>query len=222
MTNLRIAKRSGLLAALGLLFAVLVLPGPAAAGVATAGAVLLDPFDPVPEIQFRHFGGYGCDTGCGGYERCDEGCGGRCGDSCGRCHQGCVRHSRCGDGCRPRNPCEDNCGRHDRCDGDCERADRGDNCDTDCDHGGAPPPDARPPCEGRCNVTEHWQRDWRNGGHFGQEWYDRGYRERDSSDGHRPHNWHRSDHDSEDNDDDDSSTPAATPATPATPDKPAH
>jgi len=48
-------------------------------------AVLLDPFDPVPEIQFRHFGadcfsncGYSYGYGC--YHECDY-----------RCHYGCYR-----------------------------------------------------------------------------------------------------------------------------------
>ena len=217
---LRMAKRSGLIA-LGFLFAAFVLPGAAMAGVATSGAVLLDPFDPVPEIQFQHFGGYGCDTGCGGYDRCDDGCGGHrrhaCEDNCGGhrrhgCDDDCTaarhpRHDDCDDGCETaRHP------RHDGCD---------DGCETASDAGppdGAPTPDARPPCEGRCNVTEHWQRDWRNGNHFGQEWYDRGYRERDNADGHRPGKWHRPDHDAEDNDEEDPPV-VTTPVAPAKPDK---
>ncbi|MBS0469568.1 MAG: hypothetical protein JSR60_00755 [Proteobacteria bacterium] len=69
-------KKSFLLA-LALIGAAFV-PGSASAGVATAGAVLLDPFDPVPEISFRHYGGYaygygGCHVGCG-YTGCDDGC----------------------------------------------------------------------------------------------------------------------------------------------------
>ncbi|HVV64604.1 MAG TPA: hypothetical protein VHC42_03990 [Rhizomicrobium sp.] len=45
----------------------------ARAGVASDDTVLLDPFDPVPEIQFRHFGGNGCFWTCA--RRCWHGCG---------------------------------------------------------------------------------------------------------------------------------------------------
>jgi hypothetical protein len=54
-------------------------------------AVVLDPFDPVPQIQFHHGG---CDWGCRG-----------CIDSCGyrHCWHGCWRHHawRCEFGCGP-------------------------------------------------------------------------------------------------------------------------
>ncbi len=71
----------------GLMSAViftLVLLGapPAQAQVAAQDSVLLDPFDPVPEIQFRHFGGNGCWDDCGGYRDCD---------GCGGCQDGCAR-----------------------------------------------------------------------------------------------------------------------------------
>jgi hypothetical protein len=105
-----------LLASLGLaLFMV-----PARAEVPVDDTLLLDPFDPVPEIQFRHFGDNGCWDGCG-YERCHEGCGRRCYEGCGyrRCHEGC--RSSCRDGCR-RDRCERSCwhelGCGDRCWGD--------------------------------------------------------------------------------------------------------
>jgi hypothetical protein len=42
---------------------------------AAGNAVLLDPFDPVPQIHFSD-----CDRGCGG---CDDGCGYHCYDGCG-------------------------------------------------------------------------------------------------------------------------------------------
>jgi len=81
---------------LGLAF-VAVLAGGAKAGVATSGAVLLDPFDPVPEIQFRHFGGYG-DWGGGygsdRYRHCK-------GDDCAR-----GAHCDREDGCRDGDPRE--------------------------------------------------------------------------------------------------------------------
>jgi hypothetical protein len=47
---------------LGFMFALS--PNGARAGVASDDTVLLDPFDPVPEIQFRHFGGNGCFWAC--------------------------------------------------------------------------------------------------------------------------------------------------------------
>jgi hypothetical protein len=50
-----------------------LLAGGARAGVASDDTVLLDPFDPVPEIQFRHFGGNGCFWACA--RRCWHGCG---------------------------------------------------------------------------------------------------------------------------------------------------
>ncbi len=45
----------------GLICALVLLNAPVArAQTAAEESVLLDPFDPVPEIQFRHFGGDGC------------------------------------------------------------------------------------------------------------------------------------------------------------------
>jgi hypothetical protein len=62
----------------------------ARAQVAVDDSILLDPFDPVPEIQFRHFGGNGCFDGCFYREGCH--------DRCGRCYSGC--RTRCWrDGC---------------------------------------------------------------------------------------------------------------------------
>jgi hypothetical protein len=60
-------------------------------------AQVLDPFDPVPQIQFHH----GCDWGCRG---CVDSCGYRhCGDRCGYHH--CCWHRRiawrCEFGCGP-------------------------------------------------------------------------------------------------------------------------
>jgi hypothetical protein len=60
-------------------------------------AVLLDPFDPVPQIQFHHGD---CDWGCRG---CVDSCG-RCSHECGyHCWHGCWhhRHWRCDFGCGP-------------------------------------------------------------------------------------------------------------------------
>jgi hypothetical protein len=175
--------RSLLPAAVGLAFAA-VFALPAQAGVATAGAVLLDPFDPVPEIQFHHFGGYGCSDGCG--SACDYGCGARYD---GGCHDGCGRHyyhrrsHDCDDGCRRtvRDDCNDDCRRHGH-DGDRDghdgrdRHDGDDRREADDDHDGPPPP---PPCvSGHCYDAQHWERRWRDGDHVGQQWEDRGTRER--------------------------------------------
>ncbi|HJW39899.1 MAG TPA: hypothetical protein VJ476_01575 [Rhizomicrobium sp.] len=167
--NLLALARSTILAALGMTF--LALASPAQAGVATSGAVLLDPFDPVPEIQFRHFGGYGCAYGCGG-----------CYDSCGGgCHEGCYRHYR------RHADCDDACGRHVR-----------DDCDRGCDRDGHDGRDAPPCTSAHCYNAEHYERRWRDGDRVGQEWLDRGTRERTLTDdrgdggfyGHESPEWH--------------------------------
>ncbi|MEI9992767.1 MAG: hypothetical protein WDM86_22380 [Rhizomicrobium sp.] len=187
--NIITLARAALLGALGLVVAAIGLP--AQAGVATMGAVLLDPFDPVPEIQFHHFGGYGCDYGCGGgYRGCGEVCGRSCYDGCRRHY---YRHTGCGDGCRRyvRDDCDRDCGRRD-CRDDCRRYVR-DDCDHDCDrhdgdheHDGRPP---APPCASdHCYDAEHYERRWRDGDHVGQEWLDRGTRERTMHDDHG--NWY--------------------------------
>ena len=148
-------KRFSFLA--GLLLALTLLPCAASAGVATAGAVLLDPYDPVPEIQFRHFGGYGyggCDVGCGGYDY----------DACGG---GCYRHrhhTRCGDGC----------GRRD----DCDRCRDGHDGDRYADRDGHDGEGGQICTQGRCYDAEHYERRWRNGDREGVEWYDRGRKEK--------------------------------------------
>jgi hypothetical protein len=188
-----LATRLGLAAAFGLLIGLAAMP--AEAGVATSGAVLLDPFDPVPEIQFHHFGGYGCVQGCGGCDDCGWYAGYRsgCYDSC-RPH---YRHrARCDDDCD--RGCRDHCRRgceHDctaRCDGDCDRG-----CDHDCDRGCDHDCNSRCDhycdrgCERDCRVvqehvcqsarcydSEHYERRWRDGDRVGQEWLDRGTRER--------------------------------------------
>jgi hypothetical protein len=91
------------------IFALTMLSAPAAhAQVAAQDSVLLDPFDPVPEIQFRHFGGNGCWDDCGGYRDCD-GCGG-CREGCGRrCYNSCYTHRRCYEDCYGRVHCERGC-----------------------------------------------------------------------------------------------------------------
>lgn len=84
---------------IGALFAVLLGAMPASAGIAMDNAVVLDPYDPVPPIQFRHwYAGYDCDYGCGHH-----------------CRRSCDRHRYYG--------CRDDCyRRHDRCRDDyCER-----------------------------------------------------------------------------------------------------
>jgi hypothetical protein len=204
-------KRSGLLGALALLAALLA-PGGASAGVATSGAVLLDPFDPVPEIQFRHYGGYGCNYECGGgYNRCDDGCGYRRHHA--RCRDACYRHVRCDDACGN--------GGRDRCDRDCDH--HHDDCDgDDCDHHHHHDGDDRaaeaPPCtSGHCSDTEHYEHHWRDGDHIGQEYYDRGRRERDLGNGAGPPGWYGHSPELQDNDDD-LAPPPPPPAPPPPPD----
>jgi hypothetical protein len=60
-------------------------------------AVVLDPFDPVPQIQFHHGD---CDWGCRG---CIDSCGYRCWHECGYHHCCWHRHIvwRCDFGCGP-------------------------------------------------------------------------------------------------------------------------
>jgi len=69
--------------------ALMLLNAPEArAQVAAQDSVMLDPFDPVPEIQFRHFGGAGCWDDCE-YRDCNDGCR-------SHCYRGChpARYSR--------------------------------------------------------------------------------------------------------------------------------
>ena len=72
-------------------------------------SVLLDPFDPVPQIQFHHGG---CDWGCRG---CVDECGYRhCWHECGyhHCWHGCYAYRDCWHGCWHGRPwhCEFGCG----------------------------------------------------------------------------------------------------------------
>jgi hypothetical protein len=164
-----------------LLFALTLWSGEARAGVATSGAVLLDPFDPVPEIQFRHYGGYGYGYGC------DYGCGGE------ECYDGCYRrrhwNARCYDDCGRTSRCGDRCDRHWRCDNDC---------------GGRRYATELEPCvAGNCYDSERYERRWRNGDRVGREWFDHGRREKiiptdahpGEWDGHDDYDWR--DHDSD-------------------------
>ncbi len=197
MSKLLTRIASPVLGALGLA-AALLLPQAAAAGVATAGAVLLDPFDPVPAIQFHHFGGYGCYEGCGGggyYNRCDDGCG-------GYRHRVRYRRDECDDGCyrarrhHHRDRCDRDCGDDDDRDGD--RHGHGDGRGEQA--GYAPPP----PCPAnRCSDSEHWERHWRQGDRVGQEWFERGYRQRTLEGGGHPPPWYGRRSDWNDRDDDD-------------------
>ncbi|HUJ02401.1 MAG TPA: hypothetical protein VLW75_02100, partial [Rhizomicrobium sp.] len=130
---------------LGALFAALLGSAPATAGVAIDNAATLDPYDPVPPIQFRHwyagcvdqcgceescYHRAGCDEGCYRRVECRDGCyRERCDGDCGRCQDGCER-ARC-DGC-DRERCDGDCG---RCDGGCYR-EHCDGCDRDCDRDG--------------------------------------------------------------------------------------
>jgi hypothetical protein len=197
-------KKFSFLGALGLLLALALMPGGAKAGVATSGAVLLDPFDPVPEIQFRHYGGYGCSYGCGG---CDYECGGYR----DRCDRGCYRHSRCGDGCSRHSDCDNGCYRRTNCDDTCRS-----HCDRDCDDHDGDRGDgghAAAPCtQANCYDAEHYERRWRDGDRVGQEWMDRGRKERIIPADAHPHGWG---HGGEDwHDDDDDAPPPAPPPDP--------
>ncbi len=196
MTNVTPRSATKFLGVLTLLLGAALLPTGAAAGVATAGAVLLDPFDPVPAIQFQHFGGYGCYEGCGGgYNRCGDGCG-------GYRHRVHYRRDDCDDGCyrarrhHHRDHCDRDCGDDDRYDRDGDRHgdDRGERA------GYAPSP---PPCPAsRCTDSEHWERHWREGDRVGQEWLDRGYRQRTLESGGGPPSWYGHRPDWNDRDDD--------------------
>ena len=169
----RLASLASAPVILGLIFAAAMLVTGARAGVATSGAVLLDPFDPVPEIQFRHFGGYGgwgCNSGCGG---------GYCEDSCSRrshCEHDCDRHSDCNDGCRRHSDC-------DRCGNDVRDAEN-----------------AAPCTQGNCYDAEHYERRWRDGDRVGTEWFDRGRKEKLVQGGGRPRDWDGRDGDWHDED----------------------
>jgi hypothetical protein len=67
--------------------------------LAINNSVLLNPFDPVPEIRFSR---YGCDDECGDH-RCYRGCG-----EVRRCWHECESW-RCEHGCRERPPCWRDC-----------------------------------------------------------------------------------------------------------------
>jgi hypothetical protein len=113
--------------------ALMLLGAPTAhAQVAVQDSVLLDPFDPVPEIQFRHFGGYDCWDDCG-YRDCD-GCG-RCNDRCGRsrCYSGCAR-PHCWRDCTGRVHCDRGCRPGARYDGAYDRERRFDHDATRVEH----------------------------------------------------------------------------------------
>jgi hypothetical protein len=74
--------------------ALFALAPAARAGEPIDDTVLLDPFDPVPEIQFHHLGD--CYAGCSFGRDCYRGCGERY-----RCYRDCHRH--CERNCRDRD-----------------------------------------------------------------------------------------------------------------------
>lgn len=132
--------------AIAALFAVLLGAAPVSAGIAMDDTVVLDPYDPVPPVQFRHwYAGYDCDYGCG-----------HCWHSCYRhrydgCHDGC--YDRCHDGCYRRDGY-----RHD-CDG--------------CGRDGYPRIDL--PCTtDDCYESTRWEHRFRDGDQVHDEWLDRG------------------------------------------------
>jgi len=85
---LRAHRMAGLLAGAVLALIVSAGPGRAQADPAVDNAIQLDPFDPVPEIQFRHYGGNPC------YEHCERHDWRACGD---RCRPHCADGYRQGD-----------------------------------------------------------------------------------------------------------------------------
>lgn len=155
---------------------------PALADPGSENAILLDPFDPVPEIGFRHYGadcfhecgyGEGCYHDCGYRHGCHRYCGGnrRCYHSCG------YRREGCGDGCH--NRCYHDC--HPRCYHDCHRG-----CERDC----------HPRCERNCEtwrdersdfqawrwnrLTHRYERQSREWDEkYGEGWYDGDHRYHD-------------------------------------------
>jgi hypothetical protein len=72
------------------------------AGTAGDNAVLLDPFDPVPQIGFHHGEYGGCYDPCG-IRQCHRDCGYHRG-----CYHDCYRHAGCEHDCR--RPCDRDCG----------------------------------------------------------------------------------------------------------------
>ena len=96
MMHAPFARKLALLAVI-IFSALLVTCGMEAYAEPIDNAQLLDPFDPVPQIQFHH----GCDWGCRG---CVDSCGHhRCWDGCGYRHCCWHRHVvwRCEFGCGP-------------------------------------------------------------------------------------------------------------------------
>ena len=176
-----------------LLLFVVAAPLRAQAGVAIDNAVMLDPYDPVPPIQFHHW--YGGEDGWHHHHDrhwVSYRCQGDCRDGCeDRCEHGCDR----------------DCGRHDACDRDCGGCDRGcERRDSSCDRDCAPPP---MPCGSSCYDAVRWEHRWRAGDRMGQEWYDSGKRERERSGAEHGHRWygHENDSDWRDEDGDSDSPP---------------
>lgn len=92
------------------------------AGVHVMNSVLLDPFDPVPQIEFEHRCGWGCHRHCDDY-RCGEGW---------RCRHDCRWNGwHCDEDCYGHRPCDHDCGiGWWRCEGDCRTGEW--RCDHDC------------------------------------------------------------------------------------------
>ncbi len=146
-----------IMAGLALMLLWLAAPTNAFAQTAVTDSVLLDPLDPVPQIDFDHWDGRDCHIGC--YRHCERGCGyhWRCDHECdGRppCERDCREGWRCdhecsyGDwrcdrGCHEPPPCERDCREGWRCDRECRFGDW--HCDRDCQ--------GPPPCEQRLPRT---------------------------------------------------------------------
>src|SRR5665213_3341307 len=100
--------------------------------MAINNSVLLNPFDPVPEIRFSR---YGCDDDCG-YRHCYHSCGEvrRCWHDCEgwRCEHECSERPPCWHDCRVGYRCEHDCEYdRDHCWHDCHI---GWHCEHDCGH----------------------------------------------------------------------------------------
>lgn len=144
---------------LGLAMLALWGAAPANAGFAIDNSVMLDPYDPVPPIQFSHwYQGYGCYDECGHH-----------------CWHSCYRHVNCYEDCY-RGDCDDGCYRS-HCYHDCYRHD----CYSDCNAGYAPPPVriVAPCTTGDCYESERYEHKFRDGSHVTKEWVNKGRREGD-------------------------------------------
>lgn len=154
----------------------------ARAGIASDNAFLLDPFDPVPEIQFRHHGGYSWGNYCG-YNPCHR-------RHYNRCYRNCYGYSRCSRDCGGyRNECYgDRCNRHDGYRQGGYDGCRGDNCYRERRHDGCRGDGCR---DREIYIEKRQERYDEQADRYDDqsEWYERRYMDR------RRHDRDRWDHD---------------------------